>query len=282
MKINYPIIDCHCHIYPEKIADKAVEGIGKFYHIPMVYDGRLNTLLGENKANGITHSLIFSVATKPSQTRSINEFIAQNVAQNPECFTGLGTLHPDSEDIKGDVDHIIELGLKGVKLHPDIQGVKIDDQRCYKIYELCEGRLPVLMHTGDKRYSFSNPENLIPVLKDFPSLTVIGAHFSGYSVWDKVLESLDGYKNLYVDCSSSLPFITPEKGRELVRFFGCEKVLFATDFPMWKIDQEISRVENLGLTEEEKQNVFYKNACKLFNINETQMFEKFKKDTENT
>lgn len=277
----FPIIDCHCHIYPSKIADKAVMGIGNFYHIGMCYDGRLETLTKENKDNGITHSLIFSVATKPSQTQSINAFIADNVSQNPEAFTGLGTLHPDSDDLKGDIEHIIELGLKGVKLHPDIQGISLEDKRCFKIYELCEGRLPILLHTGDKRYEFSNPKELKTVLDTFKDLTLIGAHFSGYSVWDEVEDTLSGYKNLFVDCSSSMPFMTREKAKELVRFFGADKVLFGTDFPMWKIKDELSRFESLGLTTEEKEKIYYLNACKLFRIDQKKILEKFKKDRKN-
>lgn len=270
----YPIIDCHCHIYPSKIAEKAVLGIGNFYHLDMCYDGRLETLISENDKNGITHSLIFSVATKPSQTQSINSFIADNVMQAPDRFTGLGTLHPDSSDLKGDVEHIIELGLKGVKLHPDIQGIKIDDDRCMKIFELCQGRLPVLMHTGDSRYDYSNPNHLVPVLKAFPNLTVIGAHFGGYSVWDDVEKSLAGFKNLYVDCSSALAFMPPEKGRELVRFYGADHVIFGTDFPMWNIKDELTRFEMLGLTEEEKQKIYYKNACALFGIDQKKLLKK--------
>ena len=38
------IVDCHCHIYPDKIADKASSGIGKFYNIPVLYDGRAETV----------------------------------------------------------------------------------------------------------------------------------------------------------------------------------------------------------------------------------------------
>ena len=51
---------------------------------------------------------------------------------------------------------------------------------------------------------------------------------------------------------------------------------------MWKIDQEIARVESLGLTEQEKQNLYYKNACKLFNIDQNQIVAKFQKDAKNT
>ena len=274
----YPIIDCHCHIYPSKIADKAVLGIGNFYHLDMEYDGRLETLIKENEKSGITHSLIFSVATKPSQTQSINQFIADNVSGDPLRFTGLGTLHPDSSDIKGDIEHILELGLRGVKLHPDIQGIKIDDDRCMRIYELCSGKLPILMHTGDSRYDFSNPDHLKPVLEAFPNLTVVGAHFGGYSVWDEAERKLEGYKNLYVDCSSAMAFFSKEKGKELVRAFGADHVVFGTDFPMWKISGEIARFEALGLNEEEKQKIYYKNACSLFKIDQNKILEKFQKD----
>ncbi len=263
----YPIIDCHCHIYPEKVAYKAVQGIGSFYDIPMNYDGKLETLLKENEANGVVHSIIFSVATKPEQSRSINKFISDNVNANPQRFTGLGAIHPDTQDAKGDVEDVIAHGLKGIKLHHDFQHVALDDPRCLKIYELCEGKLPVLFHTGDKRYDFSNPDRLERVLKLFPNLTIIGAHFGGYSLWNRVMEKLGGYKNLFVDCSSSLAFMSPEKGKELVRFFGADKVIFGTDFPMWSIGEEIARVEALGLNEEEKQKIYYKNALSLFSIN---------------
>ena len=35
----HPIVDSHCHIYPEKIAERAVRGIGDFYSIPMTQGG---------------------------------------------------------------------------------------------------------------------------------------------------------------------------------------------------------------------------------------------------
>ncbi len=264
--MKYPIIDCHCHIYPEKIVAKAVESIGEFYHIPMCYDGRLQTLISESEKCGITKNVIFSVATKPAQVHSINAFIADMVAQYPDKFIGLGTLHPDSEDMEKDVDELIGLGLKGVKLHPDIQGIAVDDVRCHKIYKLCEGRLPVLIHAGDKRYDFSNPNRIKPILEEYPNLTVIGAHFAGYSVWDEAVQELSKFKNLYVDCSSSMAMITPEKTSELIHAYGVDKVLFATDFPMWNIAEELKRLEACKLTEEEKEKIFYKNAERLFNL----------------
>lgn len=261
------IIDCHCHVYPDKIAAKAADAIGEFYSIEMNYDGRIDTMVADAEKAGITHSLIFSVATKPSQTRSINEFIARTVASDPKRFTGLGTLHPESEDLAGDVEHLMSLGLKGVKLHPDIQGFKIDDYRCLKIYELCEEKgLPVLFHTGDRRYDYSNPNRIKPILEIYKNLTVIGAHLGGYSMWEEAVNELSGYENFYVDCSSSLAFLTSEKATELIRSYGAQKVIFGTDYPMWDICDEMDRFSRLGLTDEERELILYKNAQKLFEI----------------
>lgn len=258
------VIDCHCHIYPDKIAAKAAGNTGKFYDIPMRYDGRLSTMLEAGEAAGITRYLVFSVATTPAQTASINRYIADTVAAYPDRMLGLGTMHPDEENPAAVADEILALGLRGLKLHPDIQGVALDDPRCMRIFEVCEGRLPVLLHTGDKRYRYSNPEELIPVLKAFPRLTVIGAHFGGYSVWQDAAEKLAPYSGLYVDCSSSLFAMTNEEGRRLVRLWGAERVLFGTDYPMWDPTEELARFDALGLSERESALILHENAERLF------------------
>ena len=264
--MTYPIIDSHCHIYPDAIAERAVASIGQFYDIPMCLDGTEATLLREGKAAGVNHYVVFSVATKPSQTKSINEYIADAVERSGGRMTGLGTVHPDSPDLKGDIRHIRELGLKGVKLHPDIQQFKIDDYRCLKIYELCEGVLPVLLHTGDHRYDYSNPNRMRPILEIFSGLTVIGAHFGGWSIWEQAAKELAAFPNFYVDSSSSLYALSPDKAREIVRTYGAERVLFASDYPMWRYDEELARFFAMGLTEEENHQILHRNAERLFGV----------------
>lgn len=263
---KYKIIDSHCHIYPDRIARKASDSTSDFYHMPSLFDGKISTLLERGGAAGIDHFVVQSVATSPKQVSGINHFIAETVNQNKEKFTGLGTLHPDSENMASDIDEIISLGLKGVKLHPDIQRVGIDDPRMLKIYELCEGRLPILMHTGDSRFDYSNPNRMKPVLDTFRNLTVIGAHFGGWSVWDEAERLLANYDNFYVDCSSSLYAMSSEKAEELIRIYGAKRVLFGTDYPMWEIDTEIERFMRINLTEEEREDIFYNNTANLFDI----------------
>ncbi|MBQ9735866.1 MAG: amidohydrolase, partial [Clostridia bacterium] len=217
---------------------------------------------------GVTHGVIFSVATTPHQVGSINRFIAESVAASGGRFVGLGTVHPDSPTLRADIDEIVALGLRGVKLHPDFQRFKIDDYRCLKIYELCEGRLPVLLHCGDHRYDFSNPNRLAPILSIYTELTVIGAHFGGWSVWEDAVKALSPYPNFYVDTSSSLYALSDDEARRMIRTFGAQRVLFATDYPMWNVENEIARLDALGLTEDERKLIDYQNACRLFGFSE--------------
>ena len=264
---KYYVIDSHCHIYPDKIAERAVHGTDNFYGAHSQCKGTVTDLIRRGDEAGIDRFVVQSVATTPKQVNSINDFIAQAVAQNPDRLIGLGTLHPDSEDLKADVKHILDLGFKGVKLHPDIQQFKIDDYRCLKIYELCESEnLPILMHTGDYRYDFSNPNRLLPILKIYTSLTVIGAHLGGWSVWDEAVSTLCDMPNLLVDCSSCFGFISRQKVEELIKLYGAERVLFGTDYPMWPPKEEIETFLQMDLSEADRRKIFFENAKKLFRI----------------
>ncbi len=261
-----PIIDAHCHIYPDKIAERAANSIGKFYDIPMNLDGRVDTLLREEKKAGITHFLVHSVSTHPSQVKNINEFIASQVAHSGGCMTGFGTLHPDSPTMDEDLEHLIELGLKGVKIHPDVQGFALDSEKSLAMCERLVGRLPVLVHTGDYRYSFSNPPQVSRFLEALPGLTVIGAHFGGWSIWEEATQALAKYDNLLVDCSSSLYALTPSAAKQLFYQYGPERVLFGTDYPMWNPTEELERFAAVGLTQREQRMVLYENAARLLGL----------------
>jgi hypothetical protein len=267
MRNGFTVIDSHCHIYPEKIAAKAVAGTDRFYDTVAACLGTPADLLEVNKVAGIDHSIVQSVATTPKQVRSINDFIAATVASAPDRLTGLGTLHPNSDDLRGDVEHLMEIGLKGVKLHPDIQNFKVDDYRCLKIYELCEEfGLPILMHTGDKRYDNSNPNRLIPILTIYDRLTIIGAHFGGWSIWEEASHVLCNMPNLIVDCSSAMPWISDELTVEIIRRYGADRVLFGTDYPMWSPIKELDRFMNLPLTDDERRMILSENVRKVYDI----------------
>ncbi|MBQ7861277.1 MAG: amidohydrolase [Clostridia bacterium] len=264
---KYNIIDCHCHIYPDAIVGKAVEAIEGFYDYRYKgFDGKKETMLKNGNSAGVDHYIVFSVATTPHQVHSINSFISDCVKNSGGVFTGLGTLHPYSDTLRDDFEELISLGLKGVKLHPDFQKIPIDDERCQEIYRLCSQRVPVLLHTGDYRYDYSNPERMRLVLEKFPDCTFIGAHFGGWSVWEEAVKKLSPYRNFYVDTSSSLSDISTETARELIRCYTPDRILYGTDFPLGDSAKEISLVKKAVTDEAALEKIFYRNASELFDI----------------
>ena len=70
------IIDAHAHIFPDKIASRAADGISSFYDIPVRFDGSVGQLLEINRKAGIDRAIVQSVATVPEQVHNINNFIS--------------------------------------------------------------------------------------------------------------------------------------------------------------------------------------------------------------
>ncbi len=269
---KHKVIDSHCHIYPDKIAAAAVGATDRFYDVVSHFDGSVDALLNQCKNEGVDHALVQSVATTPKQVSSINKFIAKSVNESGGRLTGLGTLHPNSENLETDVKEIISLKLHGVKLHPDIQNFKVDDYRCLKIYELCEKyKLPILMHTGDWRYDNSNPNRIAPILEIYKDLILVGAHLGGWSVWEEAAEKLAHFENFYVDTSSSLSFGGEEKIKRAISKYSTDKILFATDYPMGSQKIELDFILSLGYSEDELEKILYKNACKVFSLDPTKI-----------
>lgn len=265
-----PVIDCHDHIYPEKIAERAVRSVGEFYGIAMdVADGTAEGLLRTCKNSPITHHIVHSVALKPHNVESINSFIAKQCEHHPE-FIGFATMHQDYPEMEQEIERAVAAGLKGVKIHPDTQKVNLDDPRLLRLYEIIEGRLPIIIHMGDYRYDYSHPRRLKRVLHEFPRLVVNGAHFGGWSVYDLAVEYLED-ENCFMDMSSSLAFLGKRRVRELIEMYGTKRIMFGSDFPMWNPVEEYHRFLELGFAPQEYEDMLWHNAERFlgFEIQET-------------
>lgn len=256
------ITDAHAHIFPAKIARKATQAIGRFYgeEDAMRGDGTQERLKESYARCGITRAFVHSVATTPAQVAKINDFIASAESESDGLFVGFATMHPDYADIAGELDRAQEMGLVGVKLHPDMQSFAIDEKKAMKIYEeMCRRNMPLIVHTGDWRYELSNPQQTARVARAFPEMKIQAAHFGGYTCWERVEDALGGL-GLYTDCSSSLFALEDERAAGLIRFFGADHVMFGSDFPMWQPEEELERFLRLSLTDEERAWVLGKTA----------------------
>ena len=261
------ITDIHAHVFPAPIAGKASGSIGAFYQMPVRLEGTVGQLLEKEQEAGIGHACIHSVALTPHYVDSINRFIADTVKQHSDRLTGFGAIHPDCEDIPGLIREIKGMGLKGLKIHPDMQRFALDSPAAMEMFAAIEGELPIVIHTGDPRFEYSNPRRMKKVLDAFPKLVCVCAHLGGWSEWDDASKMLTGYENVYVDTSSSLYALNPEEARRIIRCHSRERVLFGTDYPMWVPSEELERFYRLELTEGEEEQILCVNAKNLLNEN---------------
>ena len=97
MEVIMDIIDFHAHIYPEKIADRAVKSVGDFYNLEMNGNGTAEKLLENCKKAGVTSCVVHSVAVTAARVEAINDYIASECEKHKEFF-GFGTMHADFEN----------------------------------------------------------------------------------------------------------------------------------------------------------------------------------------
>ena len=272
----YKIFDIHTHIYPEAIAKKAVDNLCYFYgfmeHFGFLPSGKgtFEDLYASCVRDGVCGCLMLCVATNPSQVERINDFMAQTVSENTsDTFTpvGFAGIHQDYPSITREVERITSLGLKGIKIHPDIQRVDIDDKRLMGLYEMIEGRLPLYLHMGDDRdeFRFSATEKLAKVKRRFPNLEVVAAHMGGYTAWDKVGLITD-FDKMWFDTSSTTWVISPQRSAEVIKALGEDRVIFGTDYPVAYPCEELERFMKIELDEKTRADILYNNAARFLGL----------------
>ena len=259
---DFTIIDCHTHIYPEKIAARAVKSIGDFYGITMDRDGTAAALIRQAREVGIRRSLALAVAVDAGHVTHVNDFLIGAVSAHPDDLWGFATLHPDMDDPGAEVERVLKAGMKGIKLHPDMQRFSLGDAKADRLFAACEGVCPMMFHTGDRRYRYSNPTLIPDILRRHPRLQIICAHFGGYSEWDDAVRCLRD-TGVFVDTSSTFFALPTERVRELIGVFGEDRILFGTDFPMWDARPEIDQLLSLGLSDAAYRKIFSGNILKL-------------------
>lgn len=259
------IIDIHTHIYPDDIAQKATDSVRKFYGIG---DGSMNgteeLLLRRGTAAGIDRYVILPVAIRPDRVQHINDFILQKAAEK-DCYIPFGTVHAAMEGLPEEVERLLAAGVKGIKLHPDSQRFAIDDPRLFPLYECIRGKVPVMLHMGDKRYNYSHPIKLRKVLDMFTGLDAIAAHFGGFSMYETAREMLYD-TNCVMDISSSMMFMEPGVPEKYINIYGAERMAFGSDYPMFDPAGEVTRFMQLQLTDAQKEQMAHKTAERILKL----------------
>ncbi len=271
------IIDAHTHIYPEKIAVRAIAKLETNSGVKAKTNGMRSGLLESMKEAGIDYSLLLPVATSVKQVDTIVEEAAQTNAGAKE--TGLfsfGGIHPDTENYKEVLRRAKSLGLKGIKLHPDYQGTFFNDIRYKRIVaEATELGLYLMIHAGVDiglpEPVHCAPEHVVEVVKETQSDHLILAHMGGWRLWDEVRSQLlelpvyfdTSFSEDYLEEDGVQGMLTQEAFVDLVRAMGTDRVFFGTDSPWSGQKRAVGWILQTSLSEKEKEQIFHENFERL-------------------
>lgn len=216
-----------------------------------------------------------------------NELVAEYCDENPETFTGLGSVDLAKEEdyVQEKLEEIESLGLSGVKVLPTAQFFDpSDDAEFELVCEFCEREDKILMcHTGCDPGVFEIPEvsqdarpSRLSGVPETYDLDLVLAHFGSYSsfhpgLWlNEALELMEGSHRVWADVSAVPYLVTNEGYSNRIRdAVGFERVLFGSDFPFVN-ELSISRLvhsilASTALSSAEKKMVLSENAASLLN-----------------
>lgn len=269
------IVDFHAHAFPDAIAERSIAYLSAQASVPAFSDGTTRGLAEAASRVKADYALVLPVVTKPSQFHSVNAFAKRiNEGEFDACGVKLlsfGGIHPDDEDIAGEIAAIKTMGLKGIKLHPDYQDTFIDDKKNLLIIEkAAEAGLLVSVHAG-LDYGFQDCTHCTPArAKKMLSLTgadnVILAHMGGFAMWQEVYDLLVGQK-VYFDTGVVARYMDKRLATDIVCAHGADKVLFATDSPWASYEESVEFVASLDLSDEQKNMIYGGNAARLLGLN---------------
>jgi uncharacterized protein len=166
-----------------------------------------------------------------------------------------------SEDPVGEATRCLDLGARGIKLHPRAQRFLLNDQRLAPIFELAaERRVPILIHGGRGLPPIA--DHLARLVKAYPEAQLIIAH-GGIADLAALAERFAGKAGVFFDTS----VWSPVDLLDMYRHISAEQVLFASDYPYGQepasllIALRTARVS--GLDEEDVRNMLGRSAARI-------------------
>ncbi|WP_138416677.1 amidohydrolase family protein [Sinomonas gamaensis] len=229
-------------------------------------------------------AVVFTVDARTQLRHEPNsiEDLIEGAARHNDVLIPFGSVDPRTgeEAIARAKHQALELGARGFKFHPSLQGFDPSSEEFYPLWEaLQELGLPAVFHTGQNgmgaglpgghgiKLRYSNPLLLDDVAADFPGLTVIMAHPS--VPWQEEANSIATHKaNVFIDLSGWSPKYFPESLVKASNSVLQEKVLFGTDFPLITPQKWLGAFADLPLKDEVRPKILKGNAVRVLGLGE--------------
>jgi len=190
------------------------------------------------QAEGVDHALVICEYSPKATGMQPAEDLLPLTAHDPARFSLAANLNPHLHyPVDAELARQLALGAIALKVHPVHGGFSPADPALYPAYQACvtEG-LPVVVHCGTSSFpgsanELADPALLLPVLRDFPALTVVLAH-GGRGWWYDAAASMALlHENVWIELSG----LPPQRLPHYYARFGlrrlARKFIFGTDWP---------------------------------------------------
>jgi predicted TIM-barrel fold metal-dependent hydrolase len=241
----------------------------------------VDEMAAELRADRVLAVLLAWDATSASGLPPVtNDFVAGCVQRHPGTFLGFASVDPwQGRAAVAELRRaIVDLGLRGLKLHPSAQDFSPDDRRFYDLYAACaELEVPVLFHTGTTglgagmpggggiKLGHSRPVLLDSVAADFPELQIVAAHPS-WPWQDEMLAVAQHKTNVWIDLSGWSPRRWSPALRDAVLGPLSHRALFGTDYPFITFAKWVQAFQAYEPSAEVVERVLRGNAARLLDL----------------
>lgn len=217
------IVDCHTH------------------HLAGAYANYGGNLLGSMDLYGIDHAAVFTYDGFFEESGRHNDELARFVDRQPDRLTAFATVHPRRPDAAAEVRRAVtELGMKGLKLHPWLQGISPLEAYMDPVAEACaELGVPMIFHDGTPPYS--TPLQFALLAERHPDVTVILGHSGLLDLWPEALAAAGRTANVWL-CLCGPPTYALQK---LVDGVPHDRILFGSDIGFGSDYQARHRLEQV-------------------------------------
>lgn len=264
-----PKIDAHVHILPEERRQGFIQYQGDNCTWAKAELNQYMEYMDEyNIGKAILHPT--NDPYMYYSTRKTNEFLAEIVNKYPDKFLAFADLNFNGAYIldtePDELEYAIkELGLSGLKIHPNNLNLDADDLRLVPVLRKAASlKIPVMYHSNPSMIGFhdnSAPDKINKMIKVFPDIQFITAHMGGM----KYLDAWSGCT--WIDISFVLPELIDLHGIEqtnrILRMFGPDRLIFGTDYPERAYEEYCKILNEMDFTEEEMKKIAYGNISSI-------------------
>jgi len=161
---------------------------------------------------------------EPDGYRDANDAVLSRAADSKGRLVPFCRLDPHTDPV-AEASRCVELGARGIKLHPRAEAFAVDDAAVREVFAFAhDRRLPVLIHAG--RGIPALGMHSLELAAEFPDSRVILAHAAVSDVsW--IWSHLPGRPNLFIDTS----WWNPVDLMTLFAYAPPGQILFASDAP---------------------------------------------------